>query len=93
MKTCWNGSLLLLCAGAPAFLLSRPLLGGGPEQAPAARPAGDVGRFTLFYTPPFASERMGASPVLYLLDTKTGRVWRHDAKGWESLGSPPEQRP
>jgi hypothetical protein len=87
--------LLLSCALVLTGLLLRSGLGQVPAQAQSSRSGGDagqdVGRYALYHTTPLLNST-GSVPVrVFLLDTKTGRVWERgyqssNINSWVDLG-------
>ena len=91
------GFVVVLGVGMAAGALLRPWLDipAAHAQAPGAARNAEVGRYQLILSSPSA----GGHP--YVIDTKTGEVWRHNLVSprgqptrsvWDSLGSPAQTR-
>jgi hypothetical protein len=85
--------LLLSCTLVLTGLLLRSAMGQSPAQAQSSRSGGDagddVGRYALYHTTPVLTPTQSVGTRVFLLDTKTGRVWERGVNSWVDLGPHP----
>jgi len=85
--------LLISCTLVLTGLLVRLAVGQSPAQAQSSRSGGnagdDVGRYALYHTTPVLTSTGSVPTRVFLLDTKTGRVWEHGVNSWVDLGPHP----
>ena len=82
---------LLLCTCTlvlAGLLLLRSGLGQSPAQAQSSLSGGanEVGRYALYHTTPVLTSTSSVPTRVFLLDTKSGRVWERSATSWVDLG-------